>query len=175
MVDAFVLAPCIALYFWVLSLDGTAPLLAFPVIVICTAYPVWFHARTGQTLGKRLASIRVVKLTGERISWKEAALRSSVDLALGLTRAMATVLALYQLSDVALNVGWLARSELLIEQGPAWGRYAQRASNAWYWSELVFLLFNAKRRALHDFIAGTVVVVESVQVAAHEQPSIDSA
>lgn len=26
------------------------------------------------------------------------------------------------------------------------------------WSELLVLLFNEKRRALHDFIAGTVVV-----------------
>jgi uncharacterized RDD family membrane protein YckC len=30
----------------------------------------------------------------------------------------------------------------------------------WMWSELVVLLLNEKRRAIHDYIAGTVVVVE---------------
>ncbi len=30
----------------------------------------------------------------------------------------------------------------------------------WFWSEVIFVLTNAKKRAIHDFIAGTVVVVE---------------
>ncbi|WP_255590049.1 hypothetical protein [Marinicella meishanensis] len=28
----------------------------------------------------------------------------------------------------------------------------------WYWSELLVMLTNERRRALHDFIAGTVVI-----------------
>ena len=33
-------------------------------------------------------------------------------------------------------------------------------SYAWMLSEVVTMLFNEKKRAIHDFIAGTVVVVE---------------
>jgi uncharacterized RDD family membrane protein YckC len=40
-------------------------------------------------------------------------------------------------------------------------------SQAWLWSELVVLLLNAKRRALHDFIAGTVVIRVRPAPAAH--------
>ena len=40
------------------------------------------------------------------------------------------------------------------------------ASTLWYVAELVTMLFNRKRRAVHDFIAGTVVV----RTAAMEEP-----
>ena len=30
----------------------------------------------------------------------------------------------------------------------------------WTWSELIVMLFNQRRRALHDFIAGTVVIAD---------------
>ena len=47
-------------------------------------YPVYFHARWGQTLGKMLARIRVVQLDGRPISLRHALLRSSVvELCLG--------------------------------------------------------------------------------------------
>ncbi len=41
------------------------------------------------------------------------------------------------------------------------------ALNVWIWSEVIVLLFNRRKRALHDFIAGTVVV--------HSVPSTSSA
>ena len=30
----------------------------------------------------------------------------------------------------------------------------------WIWSEFVVLLFNRRKRAIHDFIAGTVVILK---------------
>ena len=40
-------------------------------------------------------------------------------------------------------------------------------SNIWFWSEIIVLLFNKRRRALHDYIAGTVIIkaiyVEKIQ------------
>jgi len=30
--------------------------------------------------------------------------------------------------------------------------------DVWYWSEIIVILFNKRNRALHDFLAGTVVI-----------------
>jgi hypothetical protein len=35
------------------------------------------------------------------------------------------------------------------------------ASQLWYWGELLVVLMNRRRRSLHDYLAGTVVVRES--------------
>jgi len=49
----------------------------------------------------------------------------------------------------------------MIELAPSWYKSLQWIQNAWVWGELIVLLTNRKRRALHDFIAGTVVVYTS--------------
>jgi uncharacterized RDD family membrane protein YckC len=40
---------------------------------------------------------------------------------------------------------------------PEWLDWVNTANQVWMWSEVVVMLFNRRRRALHDFIAGTVV------------------
>lgn len=47
---------------------------------------------------------------------------------------------------------------LLHAATPLWGLWAGYAQTAWLFSELIVLLFNEKKRAIHDFIAGTVVI-----------------
>ena len=98
-----------------------------------------------------------------------------MDVGFCVAQTVATVLALHQLSGAELSVRWFERSDLFMEHGPVWGKYVAYASAAWGWSELVYLLFNVKRRALHDFIAGTVVVYEPVEAAARDQPFLGSA
>jgi uncharacterized RDD family membrane protein YckC len=49
---------------------------------------------------------------------------------------------------------------------PAWVVAVDYLYNAWLVSQIVSVLFNKRRRALHDFLAGTVVVVERQRRAA---------
>ncbi len=59
--------------------------------------------------------------------------------------------------------GPLARTEWrkhLAEFSPVWLSWLRILSDIWFWSELVTLFFNQKKRALHDFMAGTVVIQE---------------
>ena len=42
--------------------------------------------------------------------------------------------------------------------GPGWYDVIDYAGWAWLFSEFQVLLFNCRKRALHDFIAGTVVI-----------------
>jgi uncharacterized RDD family membrane protein YckC len=171
VVDSLILLPVSLLSMWAMfSVRGPALVVLIPLSLVAPVYHIWFHARSGQTIGKRVADIRVVGVSGERISWREAVLRSAVSVLFGVPTVIAVLLALSRFTDADLSLGLVERAQLLEVRGPEWGRYARYASNAWYWSELVFMLFNAKRRALHDFIAGTVVVHEAAELAPEGAP-----
>lgn len=55
-------------------------------------------------------------------------------------------------------MGFLDRGRAMSERNPLGGWSYDVIVSVWFWSELVILLTNEKRRALHDFIAGTIVV-----------------
>jgi uncharacterized RDD family membrane protein YckC len=50
------------------------------------------------------------------------------------------------------------RGNRLRELAPPWYKPLEIAGQVWVWSEFVVLLTNKKRRALHDYLAGTVVI-----------------
>lgn len=59
------------------------------------------------------------------------------------------------------------KATLQAERTPSWSKIIDNLYLAWGLSELLVLLLNNKRRALHDFIAGTVVVhIDAAPVAA---------
>ena len=41
---------------------------------------------------------------------------------------------------------------------PGYGAYTDDAMALWVWSEPLVMLLNKQRRAIHDFLAGTVVL-----------------
>jgi uncharacterized RDD family membrane protein YckC len=53
----------------------------------------------------------------------------------------------------------------MVEFAPRWYHPLQIVQNIWVWGELIVLLTNRKRRAIHDFIAGTIVVHASSSTA----------
>jgi uncharacterized RDD family membrane protein YckC len=58
------------------------------------------------------------------------------------------------------GVGWFARNANLAAHEPVWAAWAGKVGAVWFFSEVVTMLFNKRRRALHDFIGGTMVVSE---------------
>ena len=122
VVDLLLWAPFIALHFAIYSWYSTTALVlsGFVLGMIRVAYPIYFHARWGQTVGKMY------------------------------------VLAAWPASEWSL-IGRDDQHRLLVEHNPLFGTH-DALQQAWMWSELLVLLFNKKRRALHDFIAGTVVI-----------------
>ena len=57
-----------------------------------------------------------------------------------------------------LSLDWTGREEYASSLVPAWYGNVEFLGELWLWSEVVVLLFNQHKRALHDFIAGTVVI-----------------
>lgn len=122
-------------------------------------YAIYFHARWGGTLGKMAIGIRITRLDGTRIGYREALKRSSVEMAFGALSWIAIWIALTRITDAEFDaVGWRQRSRHIATLMPQWNTPLRVVSYLWVSSEFVVLLFNKRRRAIHDFIAGTVVL-----------------
>jgi uncharacterized RDD family membrane protein YckC len=123
------------------------------------AYDIYFHARFGQTIGKRAMKIRVVRTDGGPIGWREAWLRSSVNVLLAAFACVGSTVALSLISDADYyGADWMDRARKLHELQPPWLVWSERATTVWVWSEVAVMLMNRRRRALHDFLAGTIVI-----------------
>ncbi|MCJ7729182.1 MAG: RDD family protein [Sedimentisphaerales bacterium] len=159
-VDVFVILPLAYLFIWIESFDkNIAILITIPSTALFSMYHVYFNVRFGGTLGKLAVGIRVAKPDGTKIGWPEAWKRSAVDLAFGLLTLCVEVWALTQVNGEQYSAtAFVERMRLLQSYYPSWFYIVTISQNIWIWSEVVVLLFNKRKRALHDFIAGTVVI-----------------
>ena len=138
-----------------------AIILVVPMTTLYCAYTIYCHGRYGQTIGKHAMGIRVVRTTGERIGWRESWLRGSIDVVFSILTAVSSFIALAAIADSQYyGVGWLQRTQSLQALEPTWLAWTATANLIWTLSEVVVMFFNTRRRALHDFIGGTVVISE---------------
>ena len=121
-------------------------LIGSPVVVV--AYGIWWviALRHGKTPGKQLTGIQVIKGNTEYTSWCRMFLRELIKglpafLALGSTFLVGGGL----IPRVGLTEGW-AENPVVMIAGIYW-----LVDNLWP-------LFDENSRAIHDIIAGTIVV-----------------
>jgi len=105
-------------------------------------YMVYLPKRYGGTPGKLIVGIKIIKIDSTNIGWKEAILRESV------------VLIIWLLGDIVFFIHILGFIQNIAEINNILAIIGQ----IWGWSEVIVLLTNKRKRAVHDFIAGTVVV-----------------
>jgi uncharacterized RDD family membrane protein YckC len=159
-IDLLILFPLMLVQARMAAVSRSAALaLTVPWIVLAVGYPIYCHGRFGKTIGKSVMGIRVARLTGERIGWREAWLRSSVEMCLATIVTIGWLIALAGTTDADFYAaGALRYPDTASVHQPPWAVWASNIQQIWFWSELVTMLFNKRRRALHDFIAGTVVI-----------------
>lgn len=160
LVDALITVP---LYFGSLRMQewgrASAVVAAIVIAFFVATYNVGFNARFGGTPGKLAVGIRVTRPNGSPIGWVEAWKRSFVDVVFGLIYMAVFIWVLLQI-DFAAYVSLEGRenTQLLRSHWLSWHGAVEDLSFIWTCSELAVLLCNERRRALHDFIAGTVVI-----------------
>jgi uncharacterized RDD family membrane protein YckC len=166
LLDAIIMIPLMALSFW-----GNAQFRLFgvyyflPGIVFGLFYSVYLVRRFGGTPGKLIVGIRIRKLDGQPAGYREAFLRYLPDLVLGTLMSIAFIIPVFHMTDAEYHsLAFVERTKRMVELAPSWYKPLQWFQTAWVWGELIVLLTNRKRRALHDFIAGTVVVHASPKV-----------
>ncbi|MBO6576778.1 MAG: RDD family protein [Rhodothermales bacterium] len=161
-VDGLILVPIALLYFlastvnWWLSLA-----IVLPQTWFFAMYHVSFNAVLGGTPGKLLMGLRITCPDGSAIGWREAWLRSCVDVGIAFCHALLQIWILIQVGPSAFNaLPWPRAAEpsgvVLIVLGVLLG-----LQYVWAFGELVTLLFNKRKRALHDLIGGTVVIYKA--------------
>jgi uncharacterized RDD family membrane protein YckC len=145
MIDGFILQTAGAAIYGIICLN-----IALAVnIVAATAYSIlnvsyfiYMHGRFGQTFGKFLTRVRLVDISGCQITYNQALLRDIVP----------CLLLPFSL--------WTNLFTIVNLKYPTMGFYqfAYQLAFIWVLLELITMLFNEQRRAIHDFIAGTVVI-----------------
>ncbi len=151
IVDGLVLGlPFAGFDYWLLSLALPKPLLLAWVAVGNAAAPLYYvlmQGWYGQTLGKMLLGVKVVRHDDEgAISMNQAALREIAAIALAVMGFAAD----------SIKVVSEGRIDRTAEDPVSTGIVSLMA--AWGIAEIICTLTNPKRRAVHDLIAGTVVV-----------------
>jgi uncharacterized RDD family membrane protein YckC len=122
-------------------------------------YHIFFVARWGQTPGKMIARIKVVRLDGSPVGWREAFLRNSVETFLAAIVYFLELKAATHVSAVDYAAAAVSTRAALVQAFvPSYTVIISWLSKGYVMSEFVVLWLNRKKRAIHDFIAGTVII-----------------
>jgi uncharacterized RDD family membrane protein YckC len=171
-IDACVLWPITLIASSLLTLNIPRSLAASLVAIPSLAwflYTVVMHARYGQTVGKMVTKVRIVDFHTEgKISFRQALLREGLPILLGLA------LLGYKVSAILsgrLTLGDLASGKELAVSRSFW--LLAVLPGLWFAAEVLTMLTNPKRRALHDYIAGTVVVRTNIPDYSQHDGSVE--
>ncbi|MBT1703407.1 RDD family protein [Chryseosolibacter indicus] len=111
-------------------------------------YTIYFHWSSGQTLGKNWMDVRVVDKSETRLlTFRQSIMRDSIYIILEL-------IGLIILISRILELGRYPLGESAIEN------YLDWLATLWFLLEIATMLTNKRRRAIHDFLAGSVVIRE---------------
>ncbi len=130
---------------------------AFLYYLCVWAYEVWMHGRYGATLGKKFFYLRVTDVSGKPLTMKQALLRNSIHIG-----ATLLILGLYT-TGILLGLP----PEDMREFPPNatvppvyvwWGWVVLPLAAAWWVADTAVAVINKRRRAIHDLLAGTVVI-----------------
>ncbi|MBP8084400.1 MAG: RDD family protein [Spirochaetes bacterium] len=130
--------------------------------IITPIYFIYFHAKSGATPGKSIIGLKVVKLDFTDITLKYSILRSSGDILFSIMNLiwLAITIGNYY-SNEQVTSEKFTYNDFITLFGSLYFVAIRFMERIWFWSEVAFVLTNSKKRAIHDFIAGTVVVVEN--------------
>ena len=136
------LVPAIIYTVWELTeMMNTALILGVPTTYIL--YSIYYHGRYGATIGKYLCKVKVVDAQSEApISMKQAFLRDCIPFAIVVL--------------ILIHVLIMGPEAQIGNKSPT--SFLSWTYLLWFIVEVLTMLTNSKRRALHDFIAGTFVV-----------------
>ena len=149
-VDYLVFFPLQTLILFVLSVNHGVVAVVFLVIQQLAAwvYSVGMHAKYGQTVGKMVCKVKIVDAKTEApIGFRQAFLRDAIPIVLTMAMLPSSI-------KIQMNPASLPSDG----NGTGYSGWMLGVGAFWFLLEVLTMLTNDKRRALHDFIAGTVVI-----------------
>ena len=177
--DILFLMPLIFIMYYLNSLSVNMYLYTLvPNLLFGLWYNIYLPKKHGGTPGKLVAGMKIIRLDGTDIEWKEAILRHIVLFGLTIFSSVMMVCCLLQADETTyMNLGWLGQAKYLMSLSPGFFLLYTWISNIWIYSEFIVLLTNKRKRAIHDYIAGTVIVrtkyLEEIRAAMNGGECID--
>jgi uncharacterized RDD family membrane protein YckC len=130
-----------------------------PSLAFAAVYGIYLVKRYGGTPGKLILKMRVTMVDGAPVTTAAATIRYSVILILSGLSSLAVALAALSFTDAEfLSMGYLQKMLALNAAMPGWNVAVTSALYVWIVASAIVMLSNKKRRALHDFLAKTLVV-----------------
>ena len=158
--DAFFLLPLTLLVGY---LNGRGINMYYYTVVPMFLFGLWYNIylpkRYGGTAGKLVVGISIIRLDGAPIAWKEATLRYLVTMFFVVITIGLMIYCLGKADEETyLGLGWMNKTGYLVSLSPLLIKITNWSQSLWNISELFVLLTNPRKRALQDYMAGTVVV-----------------
>ena len=160
LLDLLVLLPFTFLLLFLsnISLTFRAALL-LPTFIITAWYQIYFLWKYGATPGKIWTGLIILKKDGSSIGWQDAILRNSVTFGLSLLEILISFWALSKAdNDVYMSLSWTKKSDYINSLIPHYITVQISISCLWSLAEIICFFSNKRNKALHDYIADTVVL-----------------
>ncbi len=160
LIDFLILAPILFLpyVFTYTSKAMFLIIIGLTSALVYYVYVVGFEGYNGQTIGKKIAKVKITGINGSRAGYLKAIKRSSVNILSSLIYFVIVLFGVKSLSTSDFANTSYTKALQLIHDGNKSFSWHSIFINLWMISEFFVLNFNTKRRALHDYIAGTVVL-----------------
>jgi len=160
IVDLVVMLPVAGLILYINGLSKDAYFYAIlPNLAIYIWYEVYLVKRYGGTPGKLIMGIKIVQKNGDDVDWHASFMRYLVTFCLSLSGIFIMMWTLGLIDDATyVSMGFMKRTQLLSEINPLMSKIQTFTSLAWTLAGIIAILSNKRKRAVHDYIAGTVVI-----------------
>jgi uncharacterized RDD family membrane protein YckC len=122
------------------------------------SYELFLSAYYGQTVGKMMLKIKIFKMDGSDIGMRESFLRLIPNLIPLLMTLFAYLYSFNQLSDSFFQSSDFSELTMKFEKLNPYSKYTIILTYFVGSLELVTMFLNRERRAVHDLIAGTIVL-----------------
>lgn len=160
ILEVVILIPYILLKLYV---DGLGYSITYYTVLPELLFYFWFRIylvkKYGGSPGKLIVGIKIIKLDGSDVTWREAILRELFSFLDAVFVSCIMVVALsYADKEIYMSLDWVKKQDYLLSLFPTLSRIHNLFNSFWFWSELVVLLFNKRKRAIHDYVAGTVII-----------------
>ena len=160
IVDIVVLLPVAVLILYISGLSKEAYFYAIlPNLAIYIWYEVYLVKKYGGTPGKLIMGIKIIQKDGDDVDWHASFMRYLVSFCLNLSGIFIMMWTLGLIDDATyVGMGFLKRTQLLSEFNPFMSKIQTFTILAWTLAGIIAILSNKRKRAVHDYIAGTVVI-----------------
>lgn len=158
--DGFIVAPLTLIVMYANSMNLYNHYVTFPISqLIMLAYHVYLPVRFGATPGKQIMGLKILKLNGTPISYKESFLRYVLLFSVSLFTGILLLVAVsYADASLFNDLSWTKQQNYLQSFSGYWNFISVGVIYLVYFGSFIYFMLDDRNRSLNDLIAGTVVV-----------------